>query len=167
MVLNQADKLSGLNILISGEEVLNEGVMMYITPSGTFITSESVAFLVIPGYDNFFRIYARSDIVSRHYSNLNVKTRKCFLSEDANEILVDQNRCRLDCSTKAAYKLCQCHPFFLPFIEEDSRKTRNCTLADLSCLRNTSGMIKSNIHFYQFGNVVMHTKSFKLYSSLG
>lgn len=146
IILNQADKFGGLNILLAGEEVLNEGVMLYLTPAGEFITSESMAFLLIPVYDNFFRIYARSDIVSTHYSNLGVKIRKCFLPEDGDPVLVNQHRCRLACATRAAYQLCQCHPFFMAFIEEDSKHMRNCTLNDLACLTNTSGEIAKYIH---------------------
>lgn len=138
-VLNQAGKLGGMNILFSGKNAASEGVTLIITRPGSFVTHLADLFTLVPGFDNYFRLYLTHDIYTSYYEKLSVKLRRCFTAADGEKSLVFQTRCLLVCAAKKLHEICNCHPYFLPILEPEDKSFRSCTVADLMCVRYRAG----------------------------
>lgn len=139
-VLNQAGKFGGMNILFSdsGQNMPPSGISIIISQPGSFITRflDQDMFPLIPGYDNYFRLYLNLQDISPFFKHLPLKSRQCMLPVDGPPSAYFRSRCILICITEAIYRECGCHPYFMPIIKENSKIFRNCTIKDLLCFAN-------------------------------
>lgn len=145
-ILNQAGKFGGMNILFRS---LEGGLNLIIAQPKEYITFSNGVYSLLPGFDNYFRLYLTSDIISKYFEKLPLKSRQCMLSRDLGPILMFRSRCTLVCKMEYIYSVCGCHPYYMPFIIEKSKSIGNCTIKDLICFRNRTGKSIENFSFVQ------------------
>lgn len=150
-IFNQAGKLSGMNILFSGNDLPSSLTVIFSQP-GAFITLYSEVYALITKFDNYFRIYLTNDVVTKRFEGLPVKYRKCVLPSDMRDMapsLVFRSRCILTCVMELINQECECHPYYMP-IAFQTQSIRNCTIKDLTCIRKKAkGKISFDL-FYLF-----------------
>lgn len=136
---NDWGKGTGISIIFTSNTATKSGFNVFIHHCTEYVTKATSIFPLIPGYENFIRIWPQYDRVSKHYLGLPLEQRKCFLSTDRNLKLFRQSRCRLFGFATAIYKNCGCHPYFMPSFENNHTSIRNCTIMDIHCFSHNSG----------------------------
>lgn len=59
--------------------------------------------------------------------------RKCIVPKDLNVDSYRQPACMLGCLRSEIHKRCQCHPFHLPKVDNDTSSLRDCKAVDVMC----------------------------------
>lgn len=137
-VLNQANKLGGMHILFSRDEN-SSGVKLLISPPRSYVTHFTDIFSIIPDFDNFFQIYIRNEILTNAFQKLPLKSRRCVLPGDMEDLMYLRSRCVLICIAEEMYTNCGCHLYFIQAITLKSKTHRDCTFKDLLCFKNQTG----------------------------
>lgn len=73
-----------------------------------------------------------------HYSEdllgLSPTSRNCLVPADIGKQRYRQPDCAMTCVINLIYKLCKCHPFFLPYPEDKEAHIKDCRARDAACV---------------------------------
>lgn len=136
---NEWGKGTGISVIFTGQIASNSGFNVFIHHCAEYLTKATSIFPMIPGYEHFIRISPQLNVISKHYTKLSIMQRKCLLTTEQTSKSLKQSRCRLISFANAIHRICGCHPYFMPVLQEIETSTKNCTAIDIRCFNHDSG----------------------------
>ncbi|KAJ6635204.1 Sodium channel protein Nach [Pseudolycoriella hygida] len=143
MTINSFGVRGGLSFIGSSFPHLNDGTSGKLFSDGFFLimhppydfpTEYASMQLLEVGKVTLVGIYPTISTLSAAVKALPIASRKCLIGSDVDLPIYRRPACTIQCLKMFIYEKCDCHPYFLPF-DNNNSGIRNCTMLDGNCFQ--------------------------------
>ncbi|KAG4077329.1 hypothetical protein HA402_009730 [Bradysia odoriphaga] len=114
--------------------LLSDGFVLFMHSPYDFPTEATSMALIEVGKVALVGIYPSKSTVSDDVIALPVDSRRCLTGRDVGLKIYRRAACATKCMTQFVYDKCECHPYFLPAME-NATQIRDCVVTDGECFQ--------------------------------
>lgn len=128
--LNRSGRIGSLSIVFSTKHLPKSGLsLIIITRPGGYVMLYNSFFALDPRFENFIQVYVQNYHSHPNFERLPFDARRCLLPKNvADEQQNSQSWCLLNDTLETIYKKCNCHPYHMPNVTQQSAYCRRSVL---------------------------------------
>lgn len=116
--------------------LLSDGFILFIHSPYDFPTEVTSMTLLEVGEITSIGIYPTISTVSADVHALPLASRRCLTGSDVGLNIYSRATCATKCTARFIYEKCDCHPYFLPALDDgDGKQIRHCVVTDGECFQ--------------------------------
>lgn len=114
--------------------LFSDGFILHVHSPYDYPTESTYMTLLNIGKVTLVGVYPTASSVSDDMIALPLATRRCLTGSDVGSSMYSRDACAMKCMAQFIHDKCECHPYFLPAMDEGTQ-FRHCAVTDGECFQ--------------------------------